>query len=519
MVRTPRHVTRTWYIAVGTCLVAGFVFGLHAYGNQTTGAETRSDVIFIDSLAQFGSLQRQPVPFKHDLHTLELLKDTDKDCTLCHMVTERSSLSPLFRRLQNTDKETLIHLYHDNCLGCHTQLRQAGAEAGPITCGGCHPRKAQVVASMHPAGFDLPLHARHIDAAEEKCEACHHQYDAVKKTLYYSKGEEVSCRDCHRGQNEENRRSMRIVSHEACIGCHRGYSASVEEDQTPITCSGCHDRERREAIKVAEHVARLKRGQPDIVLLHPSREDLALSKMNTVPFNHEAHEGAVQSCRACHHETLKPCTECHSIKAAEKAKGVTLETAMHEGTSTHSCIGCHKNKTFQKGCSGCHSFMEQGRLGTAICQSCHYGPSPGSNRTGEQWRSASSHMNSSFSLDAIPKDVTIDVLADMFEPVVFPHRRIVAGLNEEIARSKLATHFHISQDRTCQGCHHHTPMGQTPPRCGNCHGKPFDKLNLFMPGLLGAYHQQCIGCHERMSIEPVSSCTGCHKKTQEQQHP
>jgi len=515
MTGVPRRGTRALCLAGGACIVAAFLFGFHAYGSQPVGVETRADVIFIDTLARFGPLQRQPVAFQHDLHTKALLRETDKDCTLCHMVDERGSLSLLFKRLQDTDTQGMLDLYHDNCMGCHARLRKAGAEAGPVTCGGCHPRRARILSSISPAGFDLSMHSRHIELCENKCESCHHQYDEAKKTLYYAKGQEVSCRDCHRGATEENRLSMRAASHEACIGCHRGYSTSVEEEQAPLTCGGCHSAERQQRTQPAGHVARLQRGQPDLVVLHAAKEDLAASRMNTVPFDHEAHEGAVTTCRACHHETLKACRECHPLKPHEGAKRVSLEKAMHDVASTHSCIGCHKETTSRNGCRGCHAFMEQGRVSTAVCQRCHYGPSAGALRAGGSPPPGQAIATSSFRHDDIPENVVIGDLAKKFEPAAFPHRRVVDALSKQTAQSKLAAHFHGTPDLTCQGCHHHTPVGQLPPRCGNCHGSPFDQMNLFMPGLLGAYHQQCIGCHQQTGIEPVSSCTGCHKKKQE----
>jgi rRNA maturation endonuclease Nob1 len=35
-----------------------------------------------------------------------------------------------------------------------------------------------------------------------------------------------------------------------------------------------------------------------------------------------------------------------------------------------------------------------------------------------------------------------------------------------------------------------------------------------MPGMKAAYHQQCIGCHDRMEMKKTKECTDCHKKKQ-----
>jgi hypothetical protein len=112
----------------------------------------------------------------------------------------------------------------------------------------------------------------------------------------------------------------------------------------------------------------------------------------------------------------------------------------------------------------------------------------------------------------IPKKVVIKKLVDRYEPVEFPHRKVFRALEKKIDGDKLAAYFHLEEGTLCRGCHHHTPPAKKPPRCGFCHGKPFDERDLFQPGLKGAYHRQCIGCHDKMGIEkPVSvDCTGCH---------
>jgi DnaJ-class molecular chaperone len=83
---------------------------------------------------------------------------------------------------------------------------------------------------------------------------------------------------------------------------------------------------------------------------------------------------------------------------------------------------------------------------------------------------------------------------------------------KQLESSKLAQYFHYDENTLCLGCHHHTPAGDKPPRCGICHGKPFNENNLFKPGLMASFHQQCLGCHQKMGIEKYISCTSCHKE-------
>jgi DnaJ-class molecular chaperone len=90
----------------------------------------------------------------------------------------------------------------------------------------------------------------------------------------------------------------------------------------------------------------------------------------------------------------------------------------------------------------------------------------------------------------------------------------VLSLVNGVKDSKLAGYFHREAGTVCQGCHHHSPAAKKPPACASCHGKPFDDRSLFKPGLMAAYHIQCMECHKQMRIEkPIAThCTGCHKE-------
>ena len=51
-----------------------------------------------------------------------------------------------------------------------------------------------------------------------------------------------------------------------------------------------------------------------------------------------------------------------------------------------------------------------------------------------------------------------------------------------------------------------------PQSCSRCHGLPNEPDDPARIGLKGAYHRQCIGCHERQ-LKPASAptdCTACH---------
>jgi len=129
---------------------------------------------------------------------------------------------------------------------------------------------------------------------------------------------------------------------------------------------------------------------------------------------------------------------------------------------------------------------------------------------------------SCFAMDAedAPEAVTIDSLAKFYEPVEFDH----------------AMHVDIAD---CSTCHHHTTgTGPANDYCARCHANsgemdtvacqdchsadPFsaesihrqgqqDLFHTDKIGLKGAYHQNCLGCHQKMD-GPVG-CEDCHAKS------
>lgn len=127
-----------------------------------------------------------------------------------------------------------------------------------------------------------------------------------------------------------------------------------------------------------------------------------------------------------------------------------------------------------------------------------------------------------YAMDA-PESVTIDVIAQYYEPVEFDH----------------TMHTDLAED--CSVCHHHaTGTGTTDIYCSRCHSEykelvkvscqdchsadtfsaeainrqgQKDLFHSDMIGLKGAYHQNCLGCHQETG-GPVG-CEDCHAKNDE----
>jgi octaheme c-type cytochrome (tetrathionate reductase family) len=117
---------------------------------------------------------------------------------------------------------------------------------------------------------------------------------------------------------------------------------------------------------------------------------------------------------------------------------------------------------------------------------------------------------------------------DDYEPVAFAHRihdEITAGdcgvchhryswddddrIGEDL--DDLHAMMDIVLSGPCQSCHE--DMADNPPQaCGRCHGLPNEADSPARIGLKGAYHRQCMGCHER-DIQPApapTECDSCH---------
>ncbi|MBW2440502.1 MAG: cytochrome C [Deltaproteobacteria bacterium] len=493
--------------------------------------EMRADIIQIDAMKVFGKLERPTVTYLHQRHT-EALAKKNKDCATCHLSdpdpqSGKQRMSTKYMRLQDTAKQEVMDIYHNNCIGCHKEIKDAKEKSGPLECGECHRPQATVLSSWQPIGMDKSLHYRHSKAMEQKCEKCHHEYNETTKQLFYAKDKEGTCRYCHRAKTEENRIALRQAAHIACVECHREIHAK-NETAGPYTCEGCHEPSQQNLIEKLKDVPRMKRNQPDYVFVKTSASDKEkanpLTRMQLVPFNHMAHEKYNDSCRVCHHAALSDCQQCHSLQGNKDGDGVTLEQAMHRPNVDQSCIGCHESRQAQPACAGCHiSFEIKQPRGTASCANCHSVPKSqiiGVVQKDEEKMMASRALGQrdaitqTYTDEDIPETVSINTLSDKYEPVKLPHRKIVQTMVKKIENNQLANFFHYEKGTVCQGCHHNSPAAKTPPKCISCHSKPFNAKDPFKPGLVAAYHRQCMECHEVMGIaKPVSTnCTACHQK-------
>ncbi len=478
------------------------------------------------------------VTFLHDRHTQALGQN---NCQKCHLKKE-TRFCFQFMRTETLGYFKEKDLYHAQCIGCHRQFHAQGKKSGPRTgqCRLCHVKSPVYLDYSQTFDMDKSLHYRHITAeavapesgydrkADGNCSACHHEYDKTLQKTIYVKGKEGTCRYCHRSAKTETTRAFKTVAHEACINCHIRLAAP-DIKAGPVECAGCHDPIHQAKIAKLEDVARLKMNQPDVALLSlwvkEARESQNPSFLFVMPvaFNHAAHEKKVDRCRSCHHETMGPCHACHTRTGNEKGNFIILEQAMHDRESAISCMGCHRLQTLSKDCAGCHRQINPRQKETSTCATCHIvskqmlDPLPANPEICAQIAREFLDRRSKpcrAPEDQIPEKVMISVMSDQYEGVLMPHRRIILELFQRTEKSGLTSVFHNEPTTLCRGCHHYSPSSQAFPKCASCHGLLAQNDPSGKPGLLGAYHGQCIACHQYMELEKplATDCTSCHAK-------
>lgn len=127
-----------------------------------------------------------------------------------------------------------------------------------------------------------------------------------------------------------------------------------------------------------------------------------------------------------------------------------------------------------------------------------------------------------YAMEDFPDEVEIDVLANLYEGVVFDHA------------------MHVDMTENCADCHHHTTgTGVSNEYCAKCHtgdeemdtvscqdchsADPVSPENFHskpekfkyhddQPNLKAAYHLNCVGCHQE--VGGPTGCEDCHVKTE-----
>ena len=249
-------------------LGVGWVGALRPEGQEVR--LTGPDIIVIARSDIFGELERAPVPFVHEQHVEALEQD---GCTACHE-EQGGKLKIEFIRNPDATTDEVMDEYHDRCTGCHIQRASRGVPAGPQDCGSCHVTGVAWLSSHSPAGLDLVLHKKHVDAfgGDEKCEDCHTAENPKAPRMIYEM--DAALKDL----------PLMQAAHAACVGCHYERAQKGEEKTGPVACSECHDKHALtdEITRPEELPAdyRLLRDQEDDSILYVGKE---LARLPEVP--------------------------------------------------------------------------------------------------------------------------------------------------------------------------------------------------------------------------------------------
>ena len=500
----------------------------------------------------FGHLERPPSRFNHDKHTLAL---EPQDCEACHARDKSGDVDFTFpKAADETNRDALMDSFHDSCIGCHTERTQQGKKAGPVTCGECHvvqrecheyvpvlpeyydplrdtyhkdclachsesahaaegataldwksfyvAQKKKAEQQWPEMSFDYHVHAAHDKALKDDCGLCHY-ISPERQAQFKADGKEPANQDWVLDVDPQNSLTERVPAHARCINCHLNRK-SKEEAAGPITCGECHSGKQRTIEELAE-VVRPECEQEERMLIQLDEG----ARAKAVAFDHESHVANSRSCNECHHKTLRPCKDCHGVEGSEQGGFVTLAEAYHSTSSSYSCVGCHETQKEKTGCAGCHHRMPSGLVQSA-CSVCHTGSLDSLDAT----------VMLPAPKDLIPDDVEdelqISGLEDEYESSTMPHLAIAERLTDISNNSLLASRFHTKETTICAGCHHLGPLEAKTElaQCSTCHTTRDEPENN-TPTLLGAYHQQCLGCHQQMGEteeEMPQSCTGCHQQ-------
>lgn len=119
----------------------------------------------------------------------------------------------------------------------------------------------------------------------------------------------------------------------------------------------------------------------------------------------------------------------------------------------------------------------------------------------------------------MPETITINSLAQYYEGVTFNHSQHI-NLLKDCAECHHHTTGTLFEDRNCVRCHRNSSESKN-VACKSCHtSTPFSAAAMKQrdpqmyhrdkPGLKGAYHLSCVGCHEKSG--GPTGCEDCHAR-------
>jgi len=481
------------FLATGMFLI--LISTIAGFGRNAEGTPANADApdkslletqIIMAQPDIFKELERPPVLFDHQRHTKAL---EDKSCDICHLKNKKGTLTYGFLEVkEKADRRSIIDAYHAKCNGCHGGNGEGSEKAHDLGCGECHVEKLQYqTAEWYPAVFE---HVNHLEAMEESCGTCHHEYDEAQGALVYQKGNEATCSNCHKMKDEGTRLALQKAGHVRCIGCHEQKYLEGKRKENPYVCQGCHKLEGEPAQPEIEILTiRPYQSEPEKLLIgYPG------SILPPVPYDHKKHVEEKTCNKACHPfhartlvetdtrflKTGDACNQCHTqAKVEMTADAINADEVYHNAESPHSCIGCHtqKNKEITKA----------DEKTPVKCTQCH---------TGEETL------------------VEVAKAAQGQPPKEGPETYIISRLSKKRLPVEFKHALHVKMIEKCNGCHHDSPENEY-PQCDACHGISANFGKTSTVKLVSAYHRMCLGCHRSIGAGPIT-CVKCHEEREAQ---
>ncbi|MFN8411290.1 MAG: cytochrome c3 family protein [Anaerolineales bacterium] len=321
----------------------------------------------------------------------------------------------------------------DRCVVCHTEIAQQMFDVaqlhGAITqknstlaCRDCHPEHRGETASLtdlgnnvfpHEAlGFSLQghqvkanreaflcsdCHGDNVSTfASDSCQSCHSQMDiAFTQAHLLSFG--TDCLACHDGVDRygddfnHNQFTFKLTGEHAnasCTNCHLDARSVTDLQNTPQTCSSCHQKDDPHAGAFGTDCGACHSAEG----WTPAKFDHNLSTFKLEGKHAEVQceschqnnvfKGTPTDCYSCHQKDDEhhgqngtDCATCHNPSSWDDASFDHSGFPLTGGHSNVDCKQCHTNGSFNKistDCVSCHADpgFHAGAFGIN-CASCH----------------------------------------------------------------------------------------------------------------------------------------------------
>lgn len=129
------------------------------------------------------------------------------------------------------------------------------------------------------------------------------------------------------------------------------------------------------------------------------------------------------------------------------------------------------------------------------CSECHSCEFPSQNQPCLKRLCPRHEAMTGLEADQGPTTVVLDELENLYVPVIFDHK----------AHADM-----VGFSGGCETCHHFTPPDAPHPACSDCHPAVIEHEDIAQPGLKGAYHRNCMTCHQEWDKD--TACEICHEK-------